>query len=380
MTDDNERLRLADLRSANIARQKEWDAGNQLSLAYRGNELAGEVGEACNVIKKLERERLGIAGSRDTVAHLAEELADVIICTDLIAMQAGIDLDAAVVAKFNASSEKVGLKTRLTAGGRAASVKAGEVVVVKALEWRDHRPDSFPEPAWSAQTPFGFYNIEEVSASDSPAYVVRLHAHHFIADKDSLDAAKAAAQADYEARIRSALVVEPVKGEPVGYISPATLEALNDPNGSGPVVAAAGYDTLIPIYAATPDTSSSVGLREALGWLLDAIKSEVKFTDTTPLLKRRFEAAERALAANQSDGGVEGHAAKGGTSGSLRHSTTRSEEVGNASSPAQGQAGIAGIKPGPSDTSPAPQAVEAVSVDDRERDYIRHGLREEDLP
>ena len=103
------------LRAANIARQKEWDAGNQISLSYRGNELAGEVGEACNVIKKLERERLGIAGSRDTKAHLAEELADVIICVDLIAAAEGIDMDAAVCAKFNATSEKVGLRTRLVA-------------------------------------------------------------------------------------------------------------------------------------------------------------------------------------------------------------------------------------------------------------------------
>lgn len=103
------------LRAANIARQDEWDPSDKLTLAYRGNELAGEVGEACNVIKKLERERLGIAGSRDTVAHLAEELADVIICADLIAMHVGIDLDAAVRAKFNATSEKVGLRTRLVA-------------------------------------------------------------------------------------------------------------------------------------------------------------------------------------------------------------------------------------------------------------------------
>ncbi len=103
------------LRAANIARQKEWDASNQISLSYRGNELAGEVGEACNVIKKLERERLGIAGSRDTKAHLAEELADVIICVDLIAAAEGIDMDAAVRSKFNATSEKVGLRTRLVA-------------------------------------------------------------------------------------------------------------------------------------------------------------------------------------------------------------------------------------------------------------------------
>jgi NTP pyrophosphatase (non-canonical NTP hydrolase) len=101
------------LRDANAARQREWDKGDQITLSYRGNELAGETGEACNVIKKLERERMGIRGSRDTVEHLAEELADVVICADLIAMAAGIDLDAAVAAKFNATSKKVGLRTRL---------------------------------------------------------------------------------------------------------------------------------------------------------------------------------------------------------------------------------------------------------------------------
>lgn len=101
------------LTAANLARQKEWDAGNQLTLAYRGNEMAGEVGEACNVIKKLERERLGIRGSRDTVAHLMEELADVVICAHLCAMSVGGDLDQAVKDKFNATSEKMGLKTRL---------------------------------------------------------------------------------------------------------------------------------------------------------------------------------------------------------------------------------------------------------------------------
>lgn len=106
-------VEFSSLREANVARQKEWDAGNQISLSYRATELAGEVGEACNIVKKLERERLGIRGSRDTVEHLAEELADVLICADLIAMHEGIDLEAALVAKFNATSEKVGLTTRL---------------------------------------------------------------------------------------------------------------------------------------------------------------------------------------------------------------------------------------------------------------------------
>lgn len=101
------------LRAANLARQAEWDAGNQLTAAYRGNELAGEVGEACNAIKKLERERLGIRGSRDTIEHLAEELADVLICVDLIAAHYGIDMDRALESKFNATSNANGLSTRL---------------------------------------------------------------------------------------------------------------------------------------------------------------------------------------------------------------------------------------------------------------------------
>ena len=101
------------LRAANAKRQKEWDRDNQITLSYRGTELGGEVGEALNIIKKLERERLGIKGSQATLEDLAEELADVIICCDLIAMATGIDLTEAVEKKFNKTSEKVGLETRL---------------------------------------------------------------------------------------------------------------------------------------------------------------------------------------------------------------------------------------------------------------------------
>jgi NTP pyrophosphatase (non-canonical NTP hydrolase) len=114
-------LSLDRLRAANISRQAEWDSTAIIDLAFRGNELAGEVGEACNVIKKLVRERLGITGSRDTIDHLAEELADVIICADLIAMGEGIDLSAAVTSKFNLTSAKVGLATRLPAHGEVIS-------------------------------------------------------------------------------------------------------------------------------------------------------------------------------------------------------------------------------------------------------------------
>ena len=103
-----------ELRYANIARNTEWRAGAvPLSLSFRGNELAGEVGEACNIIKKLDRERMGLVGSRATIAQLVEELADVIICVDLIAMDLGIDLFPAVRGKFNKTSKQRGLKARL---------------------------------------------------------------------------------------------------------------------------------------------------------------------------------------------------------------------------------------------------------------------------
>lgn len=108
-------LSLGALRKANLERQALWCPEQVPDLSFRGVELAGEAGEVCNVIKKLERQRLGWRGSRDTVEHLAEELADVIICADLIAIASGIDLSEAVRAKFNATSEKVGLPVKLEA-------------------------------------------------------------------------------------------------------------------------------------------------------------------------------------------------------------------------------------------------------------------------
>lgn len=107
-------LSLKTLRDANLERQKEWCPDHTPDLSFRGNELAGETGECCNIIKKLERERHGWRGSRATKEQLAEELADIVICASLTAMTADIDLDAAVIAKFNATSKKYGLSTFLT--------------------------------------------------------------------------------------------------------------------------------------------------------------------------------------------------------------------------------------------------------------------------
>ena len=101
------------LREANTRRQQEWDPHGKLDIAYRGNELAGECGEACNVIKKIERARRGLRGSRATLDQLADELADVIICVDLIAQYEGIDLWEAVKRKFNRTSQENSLNERI---------------------------------------------------------------------------------------------------------------------------------------------------------------------------------------------------------------------------------------------------------------------------
>lgn len=104
-----------DLTEANKARQIEWN-GDKTSALYRATELGGECGEVLNVVKKLERERLGIAGSRETVEHLGEELADVVICVSLLALAYGIDIDKEVPKKFNKTSKAVGLNTFMYEG------------------------------------------------------------------------------------------------------------------------------------------------------------------------------------------------------------------------------------------------------------------------
>lgn len=101
------------LRIANDSRQKMWDPDNKITAPYRMLELAGEVGEAANIVKKLERERLGLVGSRTTVAALEEEIGDIQVCLDLVAAKYNIDLRKAAIAKFNAASIKNGFPQRI---------------------------------------------------------------------------------------------------------------------------------------------------------------------------------------------------------------------------------------------------------------------------
>jgi NTP pyrophosphatase (non-canonical NTP hydrolase) len=101
------------LRHANIARQQEIYGGRPFGMLYWATALAGEVGEACNIIKKIERERLGHPGKRATKADLAKEMADVATYLDLLANEEDIDLNQAVIDNFNEASELLGSKVRI---------------------------------------------------------------------------------------------------------------------------------------------------------------------------------------------------------------------------------------------------------------------------
>ena len=73
---------------------------------------AGELGEAANIIKKLNRVRDGIPGNTETPeqlrAMLAEELADVDIYLDLLTQAAGFDLETIRELKFAKTNAKLG--------------------------------------------------------------------------------------------------------------------------------------------------------------------------------------------------------------------------------------------------------------------------------
>jgi len=85
---------------------------NSWSLSDWMTALAGEVGEAANIIKKMNRARDGIPGNKETTVeltqNLAEELADAFIYLDLLTQAAGFDLSDIVEKKFAKTSRKIG--------------------------------------------------------------------------------------------------------------------------------------------------------------------------------------------------------------------------------------------------------------------------------
>jgi hypothetical protein len=130
-----ERLDFMDLRYANATRLRRWHGDDDdWTLADWSNAMCGEAGEAANIVKKIRRTDsalwaaqkypgdsvgpdLGALAADDArailIGKLADGLADVICSADLLAHNAGIDLAAAVIAKFNRVSRAQDFPERL---------------------------------------------------------------------------------------------------------------------------------------------------------------------------------------------------------------------------------------------------------------------------
>lgn len=138
-------LSFALLRSTNVTRCERWHPGfpdaEAWTIADWSNAMAGEAGEAANVVKKMRRIETGNPGRRDGTVdalrdELADELADVVCYADLLAAKVGIDLGSAVARKFNAVSAREGFPDVLlqsyTADG-VALVAPGHLSFIECL-------------------------------------------------------------------------------------------------------------------------------------------------------------------------------------------------------------------------------------------------------
>ena len=97
-------------------------------------------------------------------------------------------------------AEELGAAMRFIEEAALTATVANQAVEVKALEWVeiDLRAAAPPLVVWEAKTPFMTYTLESIL--DRPWFCYFICAHF-----SDLDEAKAAVQADYEHRIRSAL-------------------------------------------------------------------------------------------------------------------------------------------------------------------------------
>ena len=83
-----------------------WSASDWMTATM------GELGEAANIVKKLNRYRDGINGNKEAEAvlraKLRREIGDVFVYLDLLAQSEGFSLEDAAAEVFNAKSAEIG--------------------------------------------------------------------------------------------------------------------------------------------------------------------------------------------------------------------------------------------------------------------------------
>ncbi len=79
--------------------------------------VLGELGEAANVAKKLNRVRDNIPGNKETPeelrAKLRKEIGDTFVYLDLLAQSHGFTVEAAAIEVFNAKSAELGCPIKI---------------------------------------------------------------------------------------------------------------------------------------------------------------------------------------------------------------------------------------------------------------------------
>lgn len=118
-------MNVRDIQNVNRDRANRWHGGD--FKAWSGLEWAGamcgEAGEAANVAKKLKRVEDKIDGNAfsenpleryELVKALESEVADVFLYLCLLSSRYDIDLENAIIKKFNKKSEEMGFPERLT--------------------------------------------------------------------------------------------------------------------------------------------------------------------------------------------------------------------------------------------------------------------------
>lgn len=121
------RLTFAELRIASLERLKHFKNsrgeaahsepdGSDWSISDWLTATMGELGEFANIIKKTRRGDLTLNEAKQ---DLADELADVQCYLMLLSERCGIDLEQAVIDKFNAVSKRVGSSVTLTLENRS---------------------------------------------------------------------------------------------------------------------------------------------------------------------------------------------------------------------------------------------------------------------
>lgn len=108
-------------RATNVRRAREdFKTYDNAGILYFTTSLAGEVGELCNLVKKLERHKIGGPdhGHTTKVADitpekLRDEIGGIFIYLDLLAALLDVDLEEAATETFNNVSVKIGSDYRV---------------------------------------------------------------------------------------------------------------------------------------------------------------------------------------------------------------------------------------------------------------------------